>query len=192
MLSDKHAAADEVCPISDELLGELYRASRVGLPVLGAAVPPDVRASLAIFCYRRSHLHEVGLAIAATCDEEDLVKLGGMARAALFARSRTKLNPSLDAHTHRIGERSLWRPAASGTSLPSLTTRQRQSSATLRRNVMAVARRFQRAERGPTIRSEPSQTGRLQPDGIAGNRPLTYMVVMCRRVIQAKDPRMKH
>jgi hypothetical protein len=97
MLSDKHAAADEVCPISDELLGELYRASRVGLPVLGAAVPPDVRASLAIFCYRRSHLHEVGLAIAATCDEEDLVKLGGMAGAALFARSRTKLNPSLDA-----------------------------------------------------------------------------------------------
>jgi hypothetical protein len=44
MLSDKHAAADEVCPISDDLLGELYRANRVGLPALGAAVPPKDEA----------------------------------------------------------------------------------------------------------------------------------------------------
>ena len=96
MLSDRHIAVDEACPVPDELLGELYRATRVGLPVLSAAVPPEIRPTLALFCYRRSHLHEVGLAIAATCDERDLVTLGGVAGAALFARSRETHKPSIE------------------------------------------------------------------------------------------------
>jgi len=106
MQSDQHVAMDESCPVPDELLGELYRASRVGLPVLGTAMPPEVRVSLALFCYRRSHLHEVGLAIAATCDEKDLVTLGGMVGAALFARSRETLKPSIDA-PHSLNRRRI-------------------------------------------------------------------------------------
>ena len=97
MLSDQHAAEDDVCPVREEFLGQLYRAHKAGLPVLVAAVSPDVRVLLALFCYRRSHLHAIGLAIAASCEEEGLVRSGGAVGAALFARSREALPPLLDA-----------------------------------------------------------------------------------------------
>ena len=88
MLAGHYMPDDDICPVGDELLGELYSASKLGLPVLVATVPPTVRATLALFCYHRSHLHSLGLAIAASCDEEDLVRLGGRVGASLFARSR--------------------------------------------------------------------------------------------------------
>jgi hypothetical protein len=76
------------CPVTDDMLGELYRASKDGLPALIATVGPEVRAALASYCYRRGHLKEIGLAIASTCDKHDLVTWGGTAGAALFDRSR--------------------------------------------------------------------------------------------------------
>ena len=76
------------CPVSDGTLGELYRASKDGLAQLIATVAPDVRAALASYCYRRGHLKEIGLAIASTCQEHELVTWGGTAGASLFARSR--------------------------------------------------------------------------------------------------------
>jgi len=76
------------CPVTDDLLGELYRANKNGLPELIATVSPDVRAALAMYCYRRGHLKGIGLAVASTCDLYDLETVGGTAGAALFARSR--------------------------------------------------------------------------------------------------------
>lgn len=76
------------CPVSDEMLGELYRASSEGLPALIATVSPEVRAALASYCYRRGHLQGIGLVVASTCEEHDLVRWGGTAGAVLFARSR--------------------------------------------------------------------------------------------------------
>jgi hypothetical protein len=88
MLPERRMFEDEVCPVSDEVLGEMYRASSHGLNELIASVPPAVRGMLAMYCYRRAHLASVGLAIAATCDEEDLTRYGGNAGAVLFAKSR--------------------------------------------------------------------------------------------------------
>ena len=48
MLPHQHVFEDDVCPVRDELLGELYSASKVGLPVLIATVTPDLRAQLAL------------------------------------------------------------------------------------------------------------------------------------------------
>jgi hypothetical protein len=76
------------CPVPDNLLGELYRANKNGLPELIATVSPDVRAALAMYCYRRGHLKGIGLAIASTCNKYDLEVVGGTAGAALYARSR--------------------------------------------------------------------------------------------------------
>ena len=76
------------CPVPDDLLGELYRANKNGLPELIATVSPDVRAALAMYCYRRGHLKSIGLAIASTCNKYDLEVVGGTAGAALYARSR--------------------------------------------------------------------------------------------------------
>jgi hypothetical protein len=88
MLSSTCELADDVCPISDDLLGELYRANDLLVPGFVSTLPPDVRAFLALFCYRRSHLHSMGLGIAASCDKDNLVWAGGSVGAFLFASSR--------------------------------------------------------------------------------------------------------
>ena len=97
MLGERRTLVDEACPVCDEMLGELYSASKLGLPILVATVAPDIRAMLALFCYRRSHLHSLGLAIAASCHEDDLMRLGGSVGAALFAKSRGASQPPLTA-----------------------------------------------------------------------------------------------
>ena len=76
------------CPVQDELLGEMYRASEHGLLNLVESVSPDLRARLALFCYRRSHLYSLSLAIAATCSERELVEQGGRVGANVYALSR--------------------------------------------------------------------------------------------------------
>src|SRR6266849_5556316 len=94
MLPDRRMPEDEVCPVRDELLGELYRADENSVSDLVASVTPDIRALLALYCYRRSHLHTRGLAIAASCDQDDLVRSGGRVGAFLFARSREAPSPA--------------------------------------------------------------------------------------------------
>ncbi|GAA3846956.1 hypothetical protein AFIC_000566 [[Pseudomonas] carboxydohydrogena] len=88
MPSSRTSLDNDSCPVGDELLGSLYRASEHGLAHLVETVSGDVRAMLALFCYRRAHLHSMSLAIAATCSEQDLREQGGTVGATLFAMSR--------------------------------------------------------------------------------------------------------
>jgi hypothetical protein len=99
MLPERRMFEEEPCPVPDQILGEIYRASPQGLDELIASVAPDIRGMLAMYCYRRAHLASVGLAIAATCDEDDLTRTGGNAGAVLFARSREAPQaPRVDPH----------------------------------------------------------------------------------------------
>jgi hypothetical protein len=105
MLLSPRAPTEEICPVGDELFAEMYRAKKSDLHALVATVVPDIRASLALFCYRRSHFHDLGLAIAASCDESDLVRTGGAAGGFLFARSREAPTPdvvSYDANRRKV------------------------------------------------------------------------------------------
>lgn len=77
MPSSREAYDNDQCPVREELLGELYRASEHGLSALVDSVPSETRAMLALFCYKRSHLQSIGLTIAATCEERDLIRIGG-------------------------------------------------------------------------------------------------------------------
>lgn len=83
--------SDERCPISEHTLGEMYRANPHGLAGLIDTVSPDLRARLALYCFRRAHLTSIGLAIASTCEKDDLTAVGGNAGSALFERSREPL-----------------------------------------------------------------------------------------------------
>jgi hypothetical protein len=76
------------CPVSDELIGQLYRSSHHGIHELISGLSVGRRASLAAFCYGRAHLRNIGLAVAATCDLETLVVAGGRAGNFLFEQSR--------------------------------------------------------------------------------------------------------
>lgn len=88
MLPERRMFEDEECPISVEKLGEMYRANPNGLSELIVTVPPTVRGMLAMYCYRRAHLSSIAIAIAATCEEDDLTRFGGNAGSVLFAKSR--------------------------------------------------------------------------------------------------------
>lgn len=88
MFSSRDAFESDFCPVRDELLGEMYRANENGLPRLVESVSPDVRARLALFCYRRSHLHSLAVAIASSCSERDLIENGGRVGSTLYALSR--------------------------------------------------------------------------------------------------------
>jgi hypothetical protein len=93
---------DEPCPVADQMLGEMYRASAHGLNELIATVSPTVRVLLAVYCFRRAHLASIGLVIAASCEKDELASVGGNAGGALFERSREAPRASsVDAHTAR-------------------------------------------------------------------------------------------
>src|SRR5258708_23369763 len=81
-------AGEDGPPVPDELMGRLYRSPRHGINELVSGLSTSRRGSLAAFCYSRAHLHDIGLAIAATCDLETLVAAGGRAGNFLFEQSR--------------------------------------------------------------------------------------------------------
>jgi hypothetical protein len=85
---------EENCPISEQLLFSHYEAVKRGLPLPVAEVPPERRSSVALFSYRRSHLEEAALAVAATCDEEELVDIRGPLGRTLFLKSRNVPSPA--------------------------------------------------------------------------------------------------
>src|SRR5947208_531312 len=100
MFSSRDTFEGDSCPVRDELLGEMYRASESGLPRLVESVAPEARARLALFCYRRSHLHSLAVAIAGSCTERQLVEAGGRVGSTLFALSRegvVKASPALSS-----------------------------------------------------------------------------------------------
>lgn len=88
MFSSREAFENDFCPVRDELLGEMYRANANGLPLLVESVSSEVRAMLALFCYRRSHLHALAVAIAGSCTERELIQFGGRVGSTLYALSR--------------------------------------------------------------------------------------------------------
>src|SRR6195952_4897708 len=98
MFSSRDAYENDFCPVRDELLGEMSRANENGLPQLVESVSSEVRAMLALFCYRRSHLHSLALSIAASCSERELIEFGGRVGSTLYALPReaptTRSTPS--------------------------------------------------------------------------------------------------
>lgn len=79
---------EEICPVPEHVLGQLYRSSPHGLDDLVAGVPARTRAMLALYCYQRRHLRDLGISVASRCDEFDLQDVGGFAGGVLFRQSR--------------------------------------------------------------------------------------------------------
>lgn len=76
------------CPVPPETVGRLARADPETLSDLLDGIPESTRARLAVWLYGRSHTHEVGVRIAATCDGSSLRRAGGLIGNALYDLSR--------------------------------------------------------------------------------------------------------
>lgn len=79
---------EEICPVSLELLGEMYRADAERLADLLAELSETTRAKLAVYLYGRSHTHELGLRIAAGCEGSTLRRAAGLVGNAIYEQSR--------------------------------------------------------------------------------------------------------
>ena len=79
---------EEVCPVAESLLGEMYRANPEKLQTYIEGVPAFERALLAIYCRRRAHLASIGMKLAANCDRDDLIDAGGDFGAVLAEQAR--------------------------------------------------------------------------------------------------------
>ena len=67
------ATVDPECPVSLQVLGEVYRADDYDLPYLLETIPAPTRARLAAYLYGKSHMHQLGLKVARACTREDLI-----------------------------------------------------------------------------------------------------------------------
>ncbi len=79
---------EDPCPITEQLFGQLRRASPPDAVEIAMTLPDPQRARLATFCYYRRHLHALGLMIASSCDRNALVNAGGGAGDTIYHQSR--------------------------------------------------------------------------------------------------------
>jgi hypothetical protein len=96
----------ESCPVPDQTLGRLYASPKRDLPEILATLPELQRARLALFCHARAHLREMGLAIAATCDEGDLIEVAGRLGSVIFKQSRDA-SEQIPEHNPRFRRRAI-------------------------------------------------------------------------------------
>jgi hypothetical protein len=79
-------AAD--CPVPPETVGRLTKADPMVLPILLDGIPEVTRARLAVWLYGRSHTHEIGVRVAATCEGAALRRAAGLVGNVLYDLSR--------------------------------------------------------------------------------------------------------
>jgi len=85
---DDHAAMTDA-------LARLYGATTKSVGAIVGDLSASERARLAVFCYGRAHLNRIGLAIAATCDLNQLIVASSSATAGhtMFTQSRDATLP---------------------------------------------------------------------------------------------------
>jgi hypothetical protein len=91
-ISADDPAAD--CPVAIEVLGRLIASETETLPSLLEGIPEATRARLAVYLYGRSHTHELGIRIAATCERRALQRAPGLVGDTLHDLSRKPYAPA--------------------------------------------------------------------------------------------------
>lgn len=76
------------CPVPEDMLGRLYRSGHEDLAEIVSTLPEIQRARLAVFCYGRAHLSDMGRVIASTCNQQVLVDVADQLGSVLYAQSR--------------------------------------------------------------------------------------------------------
>lgn len=85
----RHGAEPDVeCPLPVATLNSLNKADEAEVLATVLPLSEPMRVRLALYCYNRSHLRQLGLTVAATVDAERLAELGGTLGGVLAAQSR--------------------------------------------------------------------------------------------------------
>lgn len=95
---------EDACPITEQLFGQLRRASPPKAVEIAKALPEPQRARFVTFCYNKCHLHALGLVIASTCNRNALVDAGGSVGDTIYQQSRDP-NKTLSSELQPPGSR---------------------------------------------------------------------------------------
>ncbi|MGU3664943.1 hypothetical protein ACLBX9_12220 [Methylobacterium sp. A49B] len=76
------------CPVPLGLVTRLTRAEPATLTDLLDGIPEATRARLAVWLYGRSHTHQIGIRVAATCEGATLRRAAGLVGNVLYDLSR--------------------------------------------------------------------------------------------------------
>jgi hypothetical protein len=85
-LSDEDHQRD----ISEDVVGKLHRSNGRDVDQILSDFSEEQRARLALFCYGRVHMREIGFAVAATCELGSLIDAGGYAGQTLYQLARER------------------------------------------------------------------------------------------------------
>lgn len=81
---------EEDCPVSADLLGDIFKTDAGSLRATIESIPPFTRALLALYCRGQSHLSGAALTIAGYCTRQDLVEAGGSRGVTLYEQARER------------------------------------------------------------------------------------------------------
>ena len=79
---------EAACPLPEEQLAPYSANGAVDTFAIANTLPEERRAELARFCYNKTHLLELSLRIAATCEYAALDKVFGRIAPQVFEQSR--------------------------------------------------------------------------------------------------------
>lgn len=99
MLQQAGSADIERCPISENELNALLHASLADAADLSQKLPESQRCRLVVFCYRRSHLRQLGLAMALKCTKRGLIEEAGHAGELIHFQA-TNIEATLASDTY--------------------------------------------------------------------------------------------
>jgi len=99
MLQQAGSADIERCPISENDLNALLHTSPADAANQTQNLPEAQRCRLVVFCYRRSHLRQLGLAIAVKCSKRGLIEEAGHAGELIHFQA-TNIEATLASDTY--------------------------------------------------------------------------------------------
>ncbi len=100
----------EGCPVAEEFLISLLQLTLKDVAERAETMPEDQRGQLAVYCYRRSHLRKLGLAVASQCSKWRLVQEAGHAGELIHFQA-THLDLTLASDTY-MSSRHYKRPVS--------------------------------------------------------------------------------
>lgn len=86
------------CPVPDSVFAELNKLNLTDAASIASRLPEAQRARLAAFCYKRMHLSDLAIMIAASCNRQLLNTAMGPAGDVLFEQSRDPEKAIADLH----------------------------------------------------------------------------------------------
>jgi hypothetical protein len=103
---NQHALNESNSPIGERELIALKTLSFDALSSIARQLPAAQRARVAAFCYGKSHLHDLGLSVAACCSASELGDAFGRNARIVEAQAKAALQERMKRDARAVGPRT--------------------------------------------------------------------------------------